>query len=129
MPRYSDIDEDVQSLSHELHSAKLELLGLVAAARSLSREISEKNNVSVNFIEHGLPRSLPKEASIALFRILQQALHNAVAHGGTNKVEVRMWKHSSHVHLVVKDQGKGFDLSAALEGVVSVSPACENELV
>src|SRR5215469_1244984 len=114
--RISDVADDVQSLSHELHSAKLEYLGLVAAARSLSREISEKNNVSVNFIEHGLPRRLPKEVSLALFRILQQALHNAVAHSGTKKIKVRLWRHSNRINLVVKDQGKGFDLSAALEG-------------
>ena len=114
--RISDISRDVQNLSHQLHSSKLEYLGLVAAARSFSTEISEKNNVSVDFEEHGVPRSLPKDVALALFRILQQALHNAVAHSGTNKIEVRMWKRSHNVHLVVKDLGRGFDLSAALEG-------------
>ena len=113
--RISDIAHDVQSLSHQLHSSKLEYLGLVAAARSLSREISEKSNVSVEFVENGLSRRLPKEVSLALFRILQQALHNAVAHSGTNKVKVRLWEHSNYVHLVVKDLGRGFDPSAALQ--------------
>jgi len=114
--RISDIAHDVQSLSHQLHSYKLEYLGLVAAARGLSREISEKNNVRVDFTEHGLPR-LPKEVSLALFRILQQALHNAVEHSGTNKIKVRLWGKTNNVHLVVKDLGRGFNPSAALERV------------
>jgi len=113
--RISDIAHDVQSLSHQLHSSKLEYLGLVAAARSLSREISERSNVNVEFVENGLSRRLPKEVSLALFRILQQALHNAVEHSGTNQITVRLWEHSNYVHLVVKDLGRGFDPSAALQ--------------
>ena len=113
--RISDIAHDVQSLSHQLHSSKLEYLGLVAAARSLAREISEKSSVNVEFVENGLSRRLPKEVSLALFRILQQALHNAVAHSGTNEIKVRLWEHSDYVHLVVQDQGRGFDPSAALQ--------------
>ena len=114
--RISDIAHDVQNLSHQLHSSKLEYLGLVAAARSFSKEISEKNNMSVDFREHGVPRSLPKEVSLSVFRILQQALHNAVEHSGAKKIEVRLWEDSNEVHLTVKDSGRGFDLLSAMQG-------------
>ena len=110
--RIVEIGQDVQSLSHQLHSSKLEYLGLVAAARGFSKEIAEKNGMRVEFRENGVPHTLPNEVSLALFRILQQALHNAVEHSGAKQVEVRLWKQSNEVHLTVKDLGKGFDLSA-----------------
>jgi PAS domain S-box-containing protein len=113
--RITDIAHDVQNLSHQLHSSKLEYLGLVAAARSFSKEVAEKNNVSVDFKEHGVPRSLSKEVSLSLFRILQQALHNAVAHSGAKHIEVRLWEDSDEVHLTVKESGRGFDLFSAMQ--------------
>jgi PAS domain S-box-containing protein len=114
--RIVEIGQDVQSLSHQLHSSKLEYLGLVAAARGFSREISEKAGVRVEFREDGIPQTLSNEASIALFRILQQALRNAVDHSGAKRVEIRLWEQFNEVHLTVKDPGKGFDLSAAMQG-------------
>jgi len=110
--RIRDIAHDVQGLSHQLHSSKLEYLGLVAAARSFSKEISDKNGVRVEFREDGVPRTLPNDVSLALFRILQQALHNAVEHSGAKQLQVQLWGQPNEVHLTVKDRGKGFDLSA-----------------
>lgn len=114
--RISTITQDLQNLSHQLHSSKLEYLGLVVAARSFCKEISEKNNMSVDFRSQGLSPSLPREVSLSLFRILQQALHNAVQHSGASKIEVRLWERSNEVHLEVEDHGRGFDFPAALQG-------------
>jgi PAS domain S-box-containing protein len=112
----AEIGRDVQSLSHQLHSSKLEYLGLVAAAKSFTKEISEMNNVRIDFTEDGVPRTLPNEVSLSLFRILQQAVHNALEHSGAKQIEVRMWEQSHELHLQVKDLGKGFDLLAAMQG-------------
>lgn len=114
--RISTITQDLQNLSHQLHSSKLEYLGLAAAARGLCREVSEKNSLSVAFKENGVSRSLPREVSLSLFRILQQALHNAVEHSGARRIEVRLSEHPNEVHLEVKDPGRGFDMSAAMQG-------------
>jgi PAS domain S-box-containing protein len=114
--RIAEIGQDVQELSHQLHSSKLEYLGLVAAAKSLSTEISKKNRVRVEFTEAGVPRTLPNEVSLALFRILQEALHNAVEHSEVKNVEVRLWWDSNELHLTVKDSGRGFDPLSAMQG-------------
>jgi len=111
--RIIEISGDVQALSDELHSPKLQYLGLATAAKSLCREVSEKNNVQIDFIQDGVPRSLPNEVSLSLFRILQEALHNAVEHSGVKHFEVRLWDHLNELHLTVKDSGKGFDIEAA----------------
>lgn len=114
--RISEIGEDVQELSHQLHSSKLEYLGLAAAAKGLSKEISRNNRVRVDFTEVGVPRTLPNEVSLALFRILQEALHNAVEHSEAKDVDVRLWEESNELHLTVKDLGKGFDPLSAMQG-------------
>ena len=115
--RIAEIGRDVQSLSHQLHSSKLEYLGLVAAAKSFCKEVSEMNDVQIDFKEDGVPRTLPNEVSLSLFRILQQAVHNAVEHSGVKHMEVGLWEQSHELHLQVKDLGKGFDLLAEMQGV------------
>ena len=114
--RIIEISNDVQALSHELHSSKLEYLGLATAAKSLCREVAEKNNVQIDFKQGGVPRGLSDEVSLSLFRILQESLHNSVAHSGVKHIEVQLWEHSNEIHLVVKDLGRGFDIEVAKQG-------------
>jgi len=59
---------------------------------------------------------LPNEVSLSLFRILQQAVCNAVEHSGVKRVEVLLWEQSNEIHLQVKDFGRGFDVLAAMQG-------------
>ena len=80
--RLSDIATDIQALSHRLHSSKLEYLGLVAAAQSFCKELSEQQKVEIDFSHTAIPRSVPKEISLCLFRVLQETLQNAVKHSG-----------------------------------------------
>jgi|KBSMisStandDraft_5_1062788.scaffolds.fasta_scaffold00999_3 PAS domain S-box-containing protein len=112
--RLAEIVKDVQALSHQLHSSKLEYLGLATAAKGLCREIAEKNNVQVDFRERGsVRRKLPNQVSISLFRILQESLHNAIRHSGATQLEVQLFEQSNQMHLLVKDRGKGFDVETA----------------
>jgi PAS domain S-box-containing protein len=109
----SDISADIQSLSHELHSAKLQYLGIAGAIRSFCREFGEQQKVEIDFETHDLPRPLSPDISLGFFRVLQEALHNAVKHSGVRHFEVRLWGTSSEIHLTVKDSGTGFDREAA----------------
>jgi PAS domain S-box-containing protein len=112
--RIGEITKDVQALSHQLHSSKLEYLGLTTAARGLCREVSERNKVQIHFREGGsVRRNLPNQVSISLFRILQEGLHNAVRHSGATHLDVQLWEQSNQVHLLVKDKGMGFDVETA----------------
>ena len=70
--RISEIAKDVQGLSHRLHSSKLEYLGLATAANSFCKELSEQNKVEVQFKHAGIPRNLPKEVSLCLFRFCKR---------------------------------------------------------
>jgi PAS domain S-box-containing protein len=104
-----DLGRDVQALSHRLHSSKLEYLGLVAAMSGFCRELSEQQGVVIDFSHVGIPHNLPKESSLCMFRILQEALQNAIKHSGERRVKVELSGTPAQIQLTVKDLGVGFD--------------------
>ncbi|ABF39826.1 PAS/PAC sensor signal transduction histidine kinase [Candidatus Koribacter versatilis Ellin345] len=108
-----EIANDVHGLSHELHSSKLELLGVVTAMRSWCQEVGRRQKIDVDFASD-VSTSIPPELGLSLLRVLQEALHNATRHSGTQRVEVRLEERSNELHLLVRDSGKGFDVESAL---------------
>jgi PAS domain S-box-containing protein len=108
----SEIASEIQSLSHELHSAKLQYLGLAIAVRGFCKEFVEQQNAEIDFNANDLPASLPPDLSLCLFRVLQEALHNSLKHSGVKYFEVRLWGMPDAIHLTVKDSGLGFDREA-----------------
>ena len=109
------LSHDVQALSHELHSSRLEYLGVVSGMKSLCREFSERQKMEVDF-RSDVSSPLPFEIGLCLFRVLQEALNNAVKHSGVKRVEVQVVEQSNEVHLLVRDSGNGFDIEAARQG-------------
>jgi PAS domain S-box-containing protein len=112
----SEIAADVQALSHELHSSRLELLGIAPAMRLFCREFAGQQKVTVDFESHSLPDRLPSDLSLSLFRILQEGLHNAAKHSGVRQFKARLWGAQGWIHLLIRDEGKGFDVAAARIG-------------
>jgi PAS domain S-box-containing protein len=112
----SDLGSDIQALSHRLHSSKLEYVGLDAAASGFCRELSEQKGVEIAFHSHNIPKKLPQEISLCLFRVLQEALHNAVKHSGAQQFEVSLNGSPTEIQLSVHDAGIGFDLEEAFSG-------------
>jgi signal transduction histidine kinase len=107
--RIKEISKDVQALSHRLHSSKLDYLGLTAAARSFCKELSEKAQVDVQFHHSAVPSIMPKEVSLCLFRVLQEALQNATKHSGVRVFHVNLRGIPDGLELTVSDDGIGFD--------------------
>ncbi len=107
--RISEISSDLQALSHELHSSKLEYVGLVAAMQSLCAELAKKQKVDIDFTHEGIPAGLPREISLCLFRVMQEALHNAAKHSGTRHFKVTVQGSANEIQLSVRDSGMGFD--------------------
>jgi signal transduction histidine kinase len=106
----SEIALDVQSLSHELHSSTLDFLGVVTAIRSFCAEFSKQHQVDIEFTDTNVPRQLPKDISLCLFRVTQEALHNAVKYSGTSEFFVTLSGTEKEIQLVVQDAGAGFDI-------------------
>ena len=108
-----EIATDIQSLSHELHSAKLQYWGIAAAMRGFCQEFGEQQKAEIDFQIRDLPSPLSPDISLSFFRVLQEALHNSAKHSGVRQFEVRLWGTSDEIHLTVKDSGGGFDPEAA----------------
>jgi len=107
--RIKEIAQDVQGLSHRLHSSKLDYLGLAAAAKSFCRELSENTKAEIVFGHAGIPHTLSKEVSLCLFRVLQEGLQNAVKHSGVRSFTVDLQGTEESIELTVADFGNGFE--------------------
>jgi len=112
--KLNEIGTDVQALSHRLHSSKLDYLGLAVASSSFCKEFSEQHKVEVLFTQSNVARNIPKETSLSLFRVLQEALQNAVKHSGARQFSVVLCGTSKEIQLTVSDVGLGFNLPDAL---------------
>lgn len=112
----AELRADVQALSHELHSARLQHLGVVAAMKGFCDELSEQQNVLIDFGHTGVPRNVPPAISLCLFRVLQEALHNAIRHSNARRFDVHLSGTTGAVQLAVRDEGRGFDPEAAVRG-------------
>lgn len=111
-----EIANDAQALSHQLHSAKLQILGLAAALKGFCKEFEEQQEAEIDFNSHDLPRLLATDISLNLFRVAQEALHNSAKHSGVRHFAVRLWAEKGAIHLTVQDSGLGFDWEAAKQG-------------
>jgi PAS domain S-box-containing protein len=114
--RTVDLERRVQLLSQGLYSTKLELLGLSTTAASYCRELSVRHDVAVHFQHDDVPLDLPVDVALALFRVLQEALTNAVLHARVAYVAVVLRANGTALDLDVRDTGIGFDTAAAHDG-------------
>jgi PAS domain S-box-containing protein len=111
--RTTEISNDVQALSHQLHTSKLEYLGVVAGIKSWCKEFAQRQGVEIRF-RSDVSKPLPLEIGLCLFRVVQEALHNALKHSGVKQIKVQLTEQSNEVHLIVSDSGRGFDVEAAM---------------
>ena len=111
--RIDEVSSEVQSISHQLHYSQLEHLGIVAAVKSFCRDVTLRQKVEIDFTHDDIPRTLPQEIALCLFRVLQEALHNAVKHSNVRHFEVRLGCSANELHLIVSDRGTGFEIERA----------------
>lgn len=111
----SEISSDIQALSHELHSSKLEYLGVAAGIKSWCREFGERHRIEIVFTNE-VGSVLPMDIGVCIYRVLQEALHNVVKHSAAKRVGVQMGEKRNQLYLIVTDSGKGFDLELAKQG-------------
>ena len=103
-----EIATDVHALSHELHSHKLRLLGVVPAIRDFCSEVSARHKVEVEFTHDDVPDTVPPEIALCLFRVLQEAIQNAVRHSAAARFAVSLESTPAALTLTVRDGGCGF---------------------
>ena len=104
----------VHRLAHELHPAKLEQLGLVPAVRGFCRELGAAHEFDIKFESRDVPRRLPEDIALCLYRVIQEGLQNVLKHSGAKAAEVELTANEKEVCLIVSDRGRGFDASRTI---------------
>jgi PAS domain S-box-containing protein len=109
MKRTQEISSDMHSLSHQLHSSKLEHVGLAPALMGLCKEFSSKSKIQIEFTDRADPFEIPKDVALCLFRIAQEALGNVVKHSQAKEAQVDLSGAKNEIRLRIVDAGLGFD--------------------
>ena len=104
-----DLGTDLHTLSHRLHSATLENLGLTPGLSALCKEFSAQQGIKVETTLDLVPRSVDPDAALCVFRIAQEALRNVKKHSRASSAQVRLQLGDNTIHLSVCDRGVGFN--------------------
>lgn len=107
--RAHDISASLHDLSHRLHPAKLRLLGLISSLQALQRELAP-SDISVVFTHDSIPSKLPPDLTLCLFRVVQEALQNAVKYSHADEISVHLGRGVQGLKLTIVDDGVGFDV-------------------
>lgn len=106
----SDLGVMLRKVAHRLHPSIIEHAGLVPALHALASDIRSASGFDVTVDTSAAPHvSLPKENSLILYRIAQEALRNAEKHGHTKRASITLAQRNGTVVMTVADKGRGFD--------------------
>jgi PAS domain S-box-containing protein len=110
----TDLTARVRTLSLDLRPSMLDDLGLLPALLWHFERYTAQTQVHVVFKHRGLDQSLDPLLAIAVYRVVQEALTNVARHAQAGEAVVAVWTNAHQVVVSIEDQGRGFDLDAAL---------------
>ncbi|MFA8440057.1 ATP-binding protein [Pueribacillus sp. YX66] len=104
---------DIREMSHHLHPAIVEDLGLTLALKAMKRKLEENHNIQIELDNHLSDyRVLTKELSIQIYSIIKELVHNAIKHSSSEFISILLQEDQfSHLlKVTVEDNGVGFDI-------------------
>lgn len=105
--------QQVRDLSLDLRPSLLDDLGLVAALRWCADRMAQRAGFVIRFVAEGVESRLPPHIETTCFRIAQEALTNVARHAHAQKVTVKVSGSPGQLHIMIQDDGIGFDVKAA----------------
>lgn len=111
-----ELASDLHGLSRELYSSTVQQLGLGPAIQNWCSQVATQYRMAIEFTGDGHD-GLPRDVSMCLYRVAQEALNNAVKHGCAERVSVQLKREPSKVSLRVVDSGHGFDPHSPTTGI------------
>jgi PAS domain S-box-containing protein len=111
---------DLHEMSHNLHSYKLQHLGLGPAMKAMCRDFKRPSfHVDLHIDE--LAHPIAEDVALCLYRVAQEALNNALHHANADKVCVIVTKLGTTFYMSIQDTGSGFDTEVAKAGLGLIS--------
>ena len=111
---------DIHEMSHDLHSYKLQHLGLKSALKDLCRRLSQPD-FRVDLYADDFEEPTSKDVSLCLYRVAQESLNNAIKHAHALVVAMTITKVQEMYYLTIQDSGIGFDSNVSRQGLGLVS--------
>jgi len=115
-----ELGSDIHNMSHQLHSRKLQFLGLSAALKDICQQFGTQYHITVHLTAEELPE-LPREVSLCFYRVAQEALANAAKHSKSTRIEVNLLTEGKVLRMRIKDFGRGFDPEMQRSGLGLIS--------
>src|SRR5207249_2714211 len=111
----NDAIRQTRTLAHGLDPVHVEADGLVAALENLAAQTQDLFGVQCTFSCSHERLNVNVPAGLALYRISQEAIRNAVTHGQASRLRLELATDASHLYLRVEDNGKGYSTSPKTE--------------
>lgn len=107
---------EVRRIIYDLRPMALDDLGLIPTLRKYLQTIGEYHpQTEITFQNVGFEKRLPTKYEVALFRLVQESVHNALKHANAREIKVKLEITEERISILVKDDGKGFDVDAKRE--------------
>jgi signal transduction histidine kinase/ligand-binding sensor domain-containing protein len=115
-PRLDDIAEttgealrEVREIAHNLGPHQLERLGLEVTIAAMVERVSDATGLRVTAEIAGVDGVLPRDAEVALYRMIQESMNNIVKHAAARRVDMNIAVDDDAVTATIRDDGRGFD--------------------
>ena len=107
--RVNQLSDDLRGAAHRLHPSALEHFGVVAAIESHCSDFMKLHGIKVALTHRSVPKSIPIEVALCLYRVTQECLNNVAKHSGAREAAVAIRKREGDIFLSITDNGTGFD--------------------
>jgi PAS domain S-box-containing protein len=110
------LSDNVRHLAYQLHPSILDDLGLVVALQSFVKDFSKWEHIPVTFQSKNVPRMLPQDIALCVYRLTQECLRNVAKHAQATQASVEVTGVETGLQLIITDNGKGFLPEAVRRG-------------
>jgi signal transduction histidine kinase len=110
-----DLGVMLRRVAHRLHPALIEQAGLIPALQQLGNDVSRASGLRVDVVvpENGNAPYIPRDQSLIVYRIAQEALRNIVKHASVDRATMQVTVDKRSLTMLINDAGRGFDSNAA----------------
>lgn len=108
---------EVRRIIYDLRPMALDDLGLIPTLKKYLMTVEDYHKgTNIEFLYMGEDIRLPQKYEVALFRLIQESVHNALKHAKAETIQVKVELQKSKVFVIIKDNGVGFDVSEKKKG-------------
>lgn len=102
---------EVRKIIYDLRPMALDDLGLIPTIRKYIANLIDFHQIDIDFVFLGEEKRLNDKYEVALFRLMQESVQNAIKHANPTLIQVKLQIQKKNIIMIIKDNGKGFDVN------------------